>query len=276
LDDLVEAAGHKLTHKMLSIGGSPLELHAKKALAFESDPMAPFAKYGNGETLQEALRSEPWDFVTIQQVSIKSHNLETYQPHAQRLAEIIRRDAPQATLLVHQTWAYRSDDPRFRRVKTPAGEPATQQEMYEGLSEAYRTITAELSANRIPVGDAFWQADNDPKFGYRPAQDIESTSIEYPNLPDQTHSLHVGYRWNKSKETPKLQMDGHHANLAGEYLGACVWFECMYGESPVGNEFAPEQLSAEYAAHLQTMAHRAAQQGGDVAHGVLQSLSATE
>ncbi|MFG0266259.1 MAG: DUF4886 domain-containing protein [Rhodopirellula sp. JB055] len=276
LDEIVEAAGHKLTHKMLSIGGSPLERHAKMAMAFESDPTSELAKYKSGDTLQESLKSEPWDFVTIQQLSFKSHNVETYRPYAQQLAEIIRRDAPQAKLLLHQTWAYRNDDPRFSRVNPSAGEPATQQEMYEGLRAAYRTITSELSANRIPVGDAFWIADNDPKFGYQPPEGFDAKSLEYPSLPEQKHSLHVGYTWNQTSDKPQLKMDGHHANLAGEYLGACVWFECLYGESPVGNEFAPNQLGADYAAHLQTIAHQAAQQGGDVAHGVLQSLSAAE
>ncbi len=62
-------------------------------------------------------------------------------------------------------------------------------------------------------------------------------------------------------------MDGHHANLAGEYLGACVWFECLFGESPVGNKFIPDGLDPQYAALLQSVAHQAAQQGGDVVRG---------
>ncbi|WDQ15311.1 DUF4886 domain-containing protein [Rhodopirellula sp. P2] len=274
LDDLVEAAGHKLTHKMLSIGGSPLELHAKKALALEADPASELAKYKNGDTLQETLKSEPWDFVTIQQVSFRSHDVTTYRPYALQLAEIIRRDAPQAELRLHQTWAYRSDDPRFSRAKPTVGEPATQQAMYEGLRDAYRTITAELSANRIPVGDAFWIADNDRQFGYQPPKNFDAQSLEYPSLPEQTHSLHVGYSWSKSDDKPKLKMDGHHANLAGEYLGACVWFECLYGESPIGNAFVPAKLDTQYAVHLQTIAHQAAQQGGDVVLGPVTSLSA--
>ncbi len=269
LDEIVEAAGHKLTHKMLSIGGSPLELHATKAMAFENDPADKSSQYAGGESLQQALKSEPWDFVTIQQVSIKSHDIQTYRPYAQQLADIVHRDAPQATLLVHQTWAYRSDDPRFNKAKLIAGEPANQQAMYEGLSKAYRTITADLSAQRIPVGDAFWLADNDPKFGYRAPPNFDAKSFESPDLPEQTHSLHVGYRWRNRKGKRQLGMDGHHANLAGEYLGACVWFECLFGESPVGNGFVPDKLDADYAAHLQKIAHQAAQQGGDVAHGVV-------
>src|SRR5690606_18341398 len=45
LKEVTEAAGHKLTHKQLSIGGSPLELHAAKALAFEQDRSDRTAKY---------------------------------------------------------------------------------------------------------------------------------------------------------------------------------------------------------------------------------------
>ncbi len=161
LDEITEAEGHQLTHKMLSIGGSPLELHASKALAYEQDPDAPAARYARGESLQQALQSEPWDFVTIQQVSMKSHNVETYRPFAGQLADMVHRYAPQATLLVHQTWAYRQDDPRFRTTNKTPGEPLTQEAMYRGLSDAYRTITAELSARRIPVGDAFWLADQE-------------------------------------------------------------------------------------------------------------------
>ncbi|QEG38132.1 BPSS1187 family protein [Roseimaritima ulvae] len=269
LDEIVEAAGHRLTHKMLSIGGSPLKLHAAKAMAFEADRDDESARYGRGESLQQALQSEDWDFVTIQQVSIKSHDVQSYRPYAGQLADIVHRYAPEAKLLMHQTWAYRSDDPRFRRSKPAADEPATQQAMYEGLSKAYRTITAELSAGRIPVGDAFWIADNHPKFGYRAAKDFDASQLESPALPDQTHSLHVGYRWSERNGTPRLGMDGHHANLAGEYLGACVWFECLFGESPVGNSFVPAKLDAEFAAHLQSVAHQAAQQGGDVVHGVV-------
>ncbi|TWU15011.1 hypothetical protein Pla52o_55480 [Novipirellula galeiformis] len=268
LGEITEAAGHKLTHKMLSIGGSPLELHAAKALAFEQDRSDRSAKYSSGESLQEALQSEPWDFVTIQQVSIKSHDIETYRPYAEQLADIIHRYAPQARLLVHQTWAYRNDDPRFHRSSTPEGEPATQQAMYEGLSEAYRTIVAELSARRIPVGDAFWIADNDPNYGYRAPAEFDATQFKFPDRPESLHSLHVGYRWLKRDGKQQLRMDGHHANLAGEYLGACVWFEGLFAESVVGNRFVPDKLDPKYAAFLQTVAHQAAQQGGDVVRGI--------
>ena len=267
LDELANASGHKLTHQMLNIGGSPLELHAGKALAFENDRTDEHAKYSGGESLQEALQSNSWDVVTIQQLSIKSHDVQTYRPYAQQLAEVIHRYAPEAQLLVHQTWAYRKDDPRFSKPPKSKGEPATQEAMYRGLSEAYKTIVSELSAKRIPVGDAFWAADSDAKFGYQPTA-FAANEATYPQLPDQTHSLHVGYRWQKKDGKPTLRMDGHHANLAGEYLGACVWLECLFGVSPVGNDFVPAGLDREYAAFLQQKAHEAASQGDDVIDGL--------
>ncbi|MEZ6134829.1 MAG: DUF4886 domain-containing protein [Pirellulaceae bacterium] len=269
LDEIVDAAGHKLTHKMLSIGGSPLELHAAKALAFEADRNDAFAKYSSKESLQQALQSDNWDVVTIQQQSVKSHNVDTYRPYAAQLADIIHRYAPQAQLLVHQTWAYRSDDPRFGHKTSPSAQddPQTQEEMYKGLSHAYSTIATELSVRRIPVGDAFWRADNDPQFGYRAPSNFDATNATYPQLPDQAFSLHIGYRWLEQAGNRVLRMDGHHASLAGEYLGACVWFECLFGESPVGNSYVPDKLDDHYASHLQKIAHQVVQLGDDVARG---------
>ena len=52
-------------------------------------------------------------------------------------------------------------------------------------------------------------------------------------------------------------MDGHHANMAGEYLGACVWYETLFGKGVEGNSFVPKGLDPEYAKFLQATAHRA-------------------
>ena len=79
---------------------------------------------------------------------------------------------------------------------------------------------AELGARRLPVGDAFYLADTDPKWGYQPDAKYDFKNKEQAALPDQTHSLHVGWRMAKGKDgKTALGMDGHHANMAGEYLG---------------------------------------------------------
>jgi hypothetical protein len=256
LGDLAKAGGHVLVHQPMAIGGASMEVHWTKIQANEKDPKDPAGLYGT-KSLSAVLKTDDWDVVTIQQASIKSHDVETYRPFAAQLQEYVKRHAPKAELLLHQTWAYRCDDPRFA-ARTPAVEPSTREAMYAGLSAAYATIAKELGVRRIPVGDAFHLADGDPRWGYTPDSKFDRSSAVAPALPDQTHSLHVGYKWSTSKDgKPSITMDGHHANAAGEYLGACVWYEVLFKESAVGNAFVPKDLKPEDAKVLQEVAHRA-------------------
>ncbi len=258
LDDLALAGGHTLIHRSIVVGGASLERHAVKAQKYEADPQDKAGLYNNGLSLKAELMKEPWDFVTIQQASIKSHDLATYRPHAKWLADYIATQAPTAKLLVHQTWAYRNDDPRFMRPSEKAGEPYTQEEMYLGLSTAYQSIAAELGARLIPVGDAFFTADTDARWGFQPDTTFDFKTAKHPELPLQAHSLHVGWRWAKPENGGEVElvMDGHHAGLAGEYLGACVWYEVLFRESALGNGYLPEGIEADYARFLQETAHR--------------------
>lgn len=259
LDDLAAAGGHTLIHRPIVVGGASLELHATKAQKHEADPTDKDGLYTSGRSLKDELLADKWDYVTIQQASIKSHDPATYQPFADWLAAYIAKHAATAKLLVHQTWAYRVDDPRFTNPSAKPGEPKTQEEMYHSLTNAYRALAKKLGSGIVPVGDAFFLADTDVDWGFRPGSGFDSKTAKFPALPDQTHSLHVGWRWVKPKEggEARLSMDGHHANLAGEYLGACVWYEVLFGESAVGNPYLPEGIEAGYARFLQETAHRA-------------------
>lgn len=258
LADLATAGGHKLIHRPIVVGGASLQLHAEKAQQFEADSTGKSGLYKNERSLKQEVRLELWDFVTIQQASIKSHDLKTYQPYAGWLRDYVKKYAPQATLLVHETWAYRRDDPRFTKPSGKPGEPVTQEAMYRALNSAYTTVATDLGARRIPVGTAFFLADTDPKWGFQPDTKFDVKSAVAPALPDQTHSLHVGWKWMTPKNgPPKLAMDGHHASLAGEYLGACVFYEVVFGQSTVGNTFIPSGLDREYAQFLQQTAHTA-------------------
>lgn len=271
LDDLALAGGHTLIHTPIVVGGASLELHSGKAIAHAKDPKDKAGLYTNGRSLVQELKADKWDYVTIQQASIKSHDPTTYQPHAGRLWELIQKNAPSAKLLVHQTWAYRQDDPRFTKPNGKAGEPKTQAEMYEQLTAAYAAIAKELGAKRLPVGDAMYLADTDAKWGFQPGPSFDPKSLKRPALPNQKHSLHVGWNWKKGKDGKiALSMDGHHANLAGEYLGACVWYEVLFGESSVGNTYVPKGLAADYVRFLQETAHQAVEQAAPKASaGVL-------
>jgi hypothetical protein len=257
LANLATAGGHTLIHRPIVVGGASLQLHAEKAQKHEQDAADKAGLYANGRSLKQELLAQPWDFVTIQQASLKSHDLSTYRPYAGQLHGYVKKYAPNAQVLVHQTWAYRRDDPRFAAKSPKPGEPATQEAMYRGLTHAYQTIAAELGTRLIPVGDAMYRVDNDPQWAYRPDTKFDFRTAQSPALPDQTHSLHAGWRWAKQKDgATKLSIDGHHANTAGEYLGACVFYEVLFGDSPVGNGFVPPGLDPAFARFLQETAYQ--------------------
>jgi hypothetical protein len=258
LGDLAKAAGNELVLQQLIIGGASFEVHWNKWEKAQSDPPDPAGQYIMKRNLKQWLQAEPWDFVTIQQASIKSHDLSTYEPFAGNVHALIKQHAPSAEILLHQTWEYRSDDPRFSAKAPLPGAPKTQDEMYEGLRHAYAATADALKVRLLPVGDAFHLADTDPEWGYKPDASFDPKTANKSELPDQTHSLHVGWQWKKQKDgSTKLQMDGHHANMAGEYLGACVWYEVLFKDSVVGNIFVPKGLDRTYAKFLQETAHRA-------------------
>lgn len=130
--------------------------------------------------------------------------------------------------------------------------------MYRILTEACTTIAGELGLRRIPVGDTSSLADRHKHWGYQPDKSYDFQQKEPTTLPNQTHSLHVGWRLTKDKDgQQKLTVDGHHTNSVGEYLGACVWYEALFGDSAVGNEFIPVGVENDYARFLQVMAHQA-------------------
>lgn len=258
LGDLAKAGGKELIHRPIIVGGAPLELHAGKFQANEKDPKDKAGLYANGKSLKQELTADKWDVVTIQQASIKSHDLSTYEPFATQLRDYIKQNAPQAELILHETWAYRVDDPRFTKPSEKAGEPKTQEEMYQMLKAAYATTAGKLGIRRFPVGDAFHIADTDPKWGFKAGPAVDPKAFKEPAVPEQAHSLHMGWQWKKGKDgKTTFGMDGHHANAAGQYLGACVWYEVLFGESAVGNKFTPPGVDPEYARFLQETAHRA-------------------
>ncbi len=253
LGNLVAASpgGNKLTFGHASIGGCSLDKHVRLAEAFDKDPGDPLGRpYAKKSSLRDMLQREKWDYVTIQQVSIKSFELESYRPWAKKLHDYIKRYAPQAQVLIHQTWAYRDDDPIFRSGDFSA------EAMHRRLSRAYATIAEELGCQVIPVGDAFYKVRQDPAWRFDARRAVDPKAYTYPQRPEQGRTLHAGWRWITRGDRHLLVNDAHHAGLAGEYLGACVWFEFLYRQSVVGNPFVPRGLPQEDARFLQEHAHQ--------------------
>ncbi len=252
VDEIAEADGHPVIVEQASLGGCSLERHWNHVTQFEANPEDTKGCPYGGKSLQQRLTAKPWDFVTIQQVSIRSFRPETYRPYAQRLHAYIRKHAPQAEVMIHQTWAYRADDPLFRSPEFQV------QDMYRQLTAAYEALGVELGCRLLPVGTAFENARLSDLWPDRfPDPGFDRSEAQPPTLPDQKYSLHAGYHWSKKDDgSLSLRYDGHHANTAGEYLGSAVWYEVFTGRSVLGNRFIPKGLDAQRVAVLQKIAHQ--------------------
>lgn len=255
LPQLVQEGGHELLIGRAELGGCSLQRHWELAAAAEAND--PKGKAYNGKSLKMLLSEGQWDIITLQQNSMNSGDPETYRPYAQKLYAYIRALQPQAEIVLHQTWAYRSDSRNFGLISgTQHARDARQ--MWERSRAAYRALAAELGLRVIPVGDAFWQVSAHPDWGYKPDTQYNFTRPLHPVLPNQTHSLHMGYTWKKDKT---LGFDSNHANDAGRFLGALTWYSFLFGESPTAVKFVPEKVPQDFGAYLKKAAKAAVREG---------------
>jgi hypothetical protein len=195
-----------------------------------------------------------WDYITIQQVSHKSYKPESFYPYARELYDYIRKYAPKATIVIHETWAHRIDCPRTKQWNLP---PAA---MYEKLHANYAKVAKELGVDVIPVGTAFENAKKLPLWDYQAPENFDPKTLVYPaKLPDQSKSLHSGYSWatdKKDKTKKYVRMDGFHAGRPGEYLGGLVWYEFFFHKDARAITYMPKGMTEEQAESLREVAHQ--------------------
>lgn len=249
LPELSKEGGHELIIGRAELGGCSLQRHWEHAAAAEANSEDEKGKPYKGKSLKMLLSEGTWDVITLQQYSKISTDLSTYEPYATKLYEYVRKLQPKARIVFHQTWAYRSDSEDFGQL-TEGGEAKSEREMWEKSRAAYRSVANKLNTVVIPTGDAFWKMNARSKWAYRRDQNFDFKNPPPTALPDQTHSLHVGYSWNKDK----MGFDSHHASPAGCYLGALVWYSFLFEESPAKLTFKPESVPADFAKQLRKTA----------------------
>lgn len=214
------------------VGGCTFERHMHHADIYDQNPDDPEGSpYPISKScklsLRQCLELKKWDVVTIQQASPSSFKPETYHPHADRLVAYIRRYAPQAEIVVHETWAYREDHSFW-------GEKGmTTDRMYKRLSKAYRDFCAENQFRMIPAGDAFQAARRSKKWGKPIFPKRKGATVK--------RTLHID--------------DAFHANVYGCYLLGCVWFEFFFGTDARKITFVPADVAEHDAKILREIAH---------------------
>lgn len=156
LHRLAKQDGTELTTANLYIGGCSLEQHDRNRA--DDSPAYDFERDGEKTdirvSIRQALVSDDWDVVTLQQVSHFSGQYETYSPYIETLADTIRHHCPRAKILMHQTWAYEDGCERL----TETGY-ASSREMLSALCDAYGRAARTIRADGIiPCGEAMMRA----------------------------------------------------------------------------------------------------------------------
>ncbi len=257
LPAVAESAGDKIIMDRANLGGCSLERHWKLMKESDADPTKKIYQ-GKKANLRDMLEKDKWDFITIQQVSSDSWRPASFQPYAKDLQAYVTKYAPQAELLMQQTWAYRFDDNRLGNWKI------SQQEMFEKLVDAYGTASKELGIRQIPTGEAVQLARETQPTKYVEYDREALKQLKHPDaLPSETGSFVWGLKWQdaKNKETgevyKKIGGDSYHLNHRGQYLQACLWYAMLFDKPTSGITFVPTQLTAEDAAFLRTVAQKA-------------------
>ncbi len=143
----------------LYIGGCSLYTHYVNMLEDRAAYALEFngQNTGFGVSIRQALVSDQWDVITLQQASHFSFNYDTYVPYVKKLAEYIRMYAPKAKLMLHQTWAYEDGSDRLASMNFE-----TSEQMFAEIEKSYNRAAEEIGADGIiPCGRAMITAEGE-------------------------------------------------------------------------------------------------------------------
>jgi hypothetical protein len=177
-----------------------------------------------------ALKSLPWNSVVIQDYSTKATELTPpgiFIRDGEAFYRRIAQEAPGATIVLYETWAYEASNPFFRKAGAGARlfGPA---EMISEIARNYRMLQAILQAKDshrtillAPVGEAF-------------ARCVK----EHPEI----------HLYNAA--------DHKHASKEGSYLAALVIYATIFHDSPEGapRDFTGFSIDSAEAQNLQVVA----------------------
>lgn len=260
----VQSARCDLHFERANFGGCELARHWSYIEAEERDVRCRI--YQGGRKLRSILELRAWDVVTIQQASHDSWRPETFQPWTGNIIAYVKKHAPQAEVVIQQTWAYRADHPQL----LPGSEwGISQDEMYERLTANYTKLARDYKLRIIPSGYAvqLTRRNSERKFAnYDPAL---IDTLAWPDLPPQAGDVVGQCSWRKNPDTGELYLnrDLIHLNPRGQYLQACVWFAMLYGKKVSEIRLVPDELANSDVKFLQETAQQAVDEFQQVNRG---------
>jgi len=222
---IAKAMGLKLDIASAMIGGSELERHWNNYLSAQTN--AAYRPYhyhrnvcGKKErgcklNLLEAVTTNDWDIITVQQVSHASMAEKTYRPYGDDLVAALRKLAPQAKIVVQETWYYLP----YGKRSLDCG-VNVQRLAYAKIAATYADFAARVKADAvIPTGTAVQlfrerlpvvYAENDV------GGDVVGNRV--------TFEKNAAGRWTVAKGS-----DTCHLSPEGEYLQGLVWTAKLFG-----------------------------------------------
>ena len=225
---------HTLDLTSAYIGGCTLDIHYQHLTDAEKDPeLKPYliSIWKNGDTslrgvtsmgnVNELLKNNQYDIVTIQQGSMKSWDPASYEPFAGELIKYIRKYQKNAEIIIQQTWSYRSDAPALKELALD------QDTMYEKLRAAYKEFAERYALRMIPMGDAVQLYRQRVPEKYQAPE----REFQYPEAPSAYGDLVGLSYWLKDENGGnKLITDTIHLNEAGQFTQAALWYAFIFGE----------------------------------------------
>lgn len=206
---LLQLLTDKITVRNLYIGGCSLDMHAANI----ENNAAKYELQENGEKMQnalvsikEALISDKWDYITVQQVSGRSGVYDSFYPYLVELLDYVRKYSD-AEIVLHETWSYEIGSGHLDFVTYNSD----REQMAQAIKETYEKVSAKENLRIIRVGEAVQNLRAKPSFDYK----------------------NGGLSLNR---------DGFHLSLSyGRLLAAAVWCKFFAGEIP--QFFSRENLS---------------------------------
>ena len=242
--------GADLDLASLYIGGCSLEKHWGNVLSNDLNRAYRPYLFGRnrfGEYSQrkinivEALRLAKWDVVTIQQASHASWKSETYQPYGDRLVAKIRELAPQAKIVVQETWSYTPWDKRLKSWKIGPDE------MYAKLHAAYAEFAKRHGLDVIPFGTAIQN--------WRKRLPVKYTDHSFGGDVVGGRKQAEADRFKRNLDnTWSPNCDVFHLNEKGEYFQALVWAVKVLGIDLTDLGYRPDFVTEDEAKLMKEIA----------------------
>ena len=235
LNGLLSAAGVKANVFTVYYSGCPLSSHWHWLKTGQKHYRLRHHKQGGGVdddepvNLEYCLKQKNWDVISLQQHFGPSNALsydnmmKSCTPFAKNLFDYLKENFPKSKLVWHETWAYEIG---WSRDGVTVPDKEFQDQYQANIRAASHTIATENGVPIVPCGDAW------------------AIARAIPNIGDMTRDKYH---------------DGPEGG--GQYLNACVWFECLTGQSCIGNTWRPKYaLAEEKIPKLQEAAHRAVEE----------------